>query len=250
MMTSFASRFAEQGFVHYDGLLDEATCKLATQYALFDRSREFTPELTTPQVAGVHSKYADPFMEALLVLHQPTVESIVECPLVPTYSYMRVYQQGAVLERHKDRCSCEISMSVCLGYYYHRAPDGFRWALHVGPVDGSTGTAGTSCPGEPGGAVIYKGCQVEHWRERFLGGPDSYHVQAFLHYVDAEGPYARACRYDSRPALGLPQSTRNMKRMESLEKELLKAQGGSTQRSNGQAPVFENEVINAHEARM
>jgi hypothetical protein len=38
-----------------------------------------------------------------------------------------------------------------------------------------------------GDAIIYKGCDVEHWREPFNG---DYHMQVFLHYVDKHGKYS------------------------------------------------------------
>ena len=37
---------------------------------------------------------------------------------------------------------------------------------------------------EPGDAVIYLGCEIEHWREEFNG---DWHAQTFLHYVDKNG---------------------------------------------------------------
>jgi hypothetical protein len=40
---------------------------------------------------------------------------------------------------------------------------------------------------KPGDGVIYRGCEIEHWREAYEG---DYHIQAFLHYVDANGKYA------------------------------------------------------------
>ena len=40
---------------------------------------------------------------------------------------------------------------------------------------------------EEGDAVLYKGCEVEHWREPYTEGTKQ--AQVFLHYVDANGPY-------------------------------------------------------------
>ena len=50
-----------------------------------------------------------------------------------------------------------------------------------------------------GDAVIYKGCEREHWRypleskynkiERMFKKDDTYHHQIFFHYVNANGPY-------------------------------------------------------------
>jgi len=37
---------------------------------------------------------------------------------------------------------------------------------------------------KPGQAVVYLGCELEHWRKEFEG---DWHAQTFLHYVDANG---------------------------------------------------------------
>ena len=34
--------------------------------------------------------------------------------VLPTYTYARIYKTGDILERHKDRPSCEISTTVNL----------------------------------------------------------------------------------------------------------------------------------------
>mgnify|MGYP003120860093 FL=1 len=59
---------------------------------------------------------------------------------------------------------------------------------------------GTSVELEAGDAVIYSGCEVEHWREEFLG---DYHSQFFLHYVDKNGPH-KELNLDNRFYLGAP----------------------------------------------
>ena len=41
---------------------------------------------------------------------------------------------------------------------------------------------------EEGDAMVYKGCEVEHWREPYNEGTKL--AQVFLHYVDANGPHA------------------------------------------------------------
>ena len=54
---------------------------------------------------------------------------------------------------------------------------------------------------DPGDLVIYRGCEIEHWREVFEAPKDSFHVQFFCHYVDANGPYAE-WENDKRPFIG------------------------------------------------
>jgi hypothetical protein len=52
---------------------------------------------------------------------------------------------------------------------------------------------------------MYKGCELEHWREKFYGESCG---QVFLHYNDASDPAAKENQFDGRPILGLPQSAR------------------------------------------
>jgi hypothetical protein len=61
--------------------------------------------------------------------------------------------------------------------------------------------AGSSIIMKPGDMAIYKGCEVEHWRESFNPPADQWHVQGFFHYVDANGPYA-SYKYDGRTSIG------------------------------------------------
>jgi hypothetical protein len=53
---------------------------------------------------------------------------------------------------------------------------------------------------EPGDAVVYKGCEVPHWREEPVGTKLT--AQFMLHYVDQNGPFVDY-KWDKRPALGL-----------------------------------------------
>ena len=54
-----------------------------------------------------------------------------------------------------------------------------------------------------GDILIYKGCEIEHWREPFLG---EVCIQVFLHYNEDT---ANAQIYDNRIHLGLPAYTKN-----------------------------------------
>jgi len=81
-----------------------------------------------------------------------------------------LYTMFADLKKHRDRPSCEISVTVMLG------SDGTKWPIYMD---------GTELNLEPGDAGIYLGCEVEHWREEFTG---DWHAQTFLHYVDKNGP--------------------------------------------------------------
>ena len=63
-------------------------------------------------------------------------------------------------------------------------------------------TSGTKVVLEPGDMLIYRGCDLEHWRDAFEGDNCG---QVFLHYNDASKPDAQRNLYDGRPFLGLPE---------------------------------------------
>ena len=65
-----------------------------------------------PQVPGSYAKYADRLMEVLLVKTIDTMQKKTGLKLIPTYSYTRLYRTGNILNRHKDRPSCEISTTL------------------------------------------------------------------------------------------------------------------------------------------
>jgi hypothetical protein len=134
-------------------------------------------------------------MESLLIYALPIVKKNTGLQLFPTYSVYRTYGSGDKLDRHKDRPSCEISISLCLGYNYENSDPNYRWGLNVGNEEFFM---------EVGDMVIYRGLEVDHWREPLEGEQGTWQVQAFLHYVNAEGLYW-PLKYDGKPYLGLPE---------------------------------------------
>lgn len=115
--------------------------------------------------------YKDFVMQALLKSKKEIFEKATDIKLLEAYTFWRCYTYNAILERHRDRPSCEISATICID------SDGTKWPIYMG---------GTPMELNPGDAVIYNGCHIEHWREAFTG---DYQMQVFLHYVDANGPY-------------------------------------------------------------
>src|SRR5262245_66530252 len=114
-------------------------------------------------------------MEGLLEELMPRMEAETQRRLHPTYSYYRVYKRGDVLPRHTDRESCEVSVSLCLGYAASEP-----WPLWLERLGASRAIAL-----RPGDALLYRGIELPHWREAFAG---EHAAQLFLHYVDRAGP--------------------------------------------------------------
>ena len=177
---------------------------------LFDNRyiSNFTEEWGTwadEQVPNTYSHYADIAMETLLMRTLPVMEKKTGLKLIPTYSYTRLYRTGNILNRHKDRPSCEISTTLCLG--------GDHWPIYLDPTGANTVIdeyKGIIKPGapigvevnlKPGDMLIYSGCELEHWRKPFEGKLCG---QVFLHYNHADGRFAKTNLYDKRPMLGIP----------------------------------------------
>ncbi len=166
-------------------------CDIVINYAKFQSFYDFSPEkVESAQVPNSHSKYADFLMESLLLYFHPIIEKNVEAPLFPTYSYYRVYKKGDILKPHIDRNECEVSASVAFGW-----PNSSIWPFKLENDKGEV-TVWLN----QGDALIYAGPLVKHWREPL---DESAYVQAFFHYVYAEGDNA-SLKFDRRAAIGQP----------------------------------------------
>jgi len=144
------------------------------------------------QIPETYSHYGDIVMETLLQKVKPVMEKESGVKLTETYSYARIYKKGDELKRHKDRYSCEISTTMNLGGDY--------WSIFLEP-SGEEGKKGVEVNLKPGDMLMYRGCDLEHWREPFEGENCG---QVFLHYNDASSKDARINKFDKRPMLGLP----------------------------------------------
>lgn len=142
-----------------------------------------------------YARYADPLMETVLYNSKEEVEHITGLELDPTYAYARVYVKGDEMPKHTDRPSCEISITVNV------ATKGELWPIWMQVP----GQEPISMVLEPGDAVVYKGCEVPHWREKAVNTDVT--AQFMLHYVDKNGPSA-GYKFDTRPSLGMPISSR------------------------------------------
>lgn len=189
--------FNENGYTLIQNALNSELRDVITQYALFDEMEDFTPD--GEQVPAAHSKYADPAMEAILLHIHPLIEKETGLSLYPTYSFYRVYRNGDILYPHTDRPPCEISVTVCFNYGYEDSK--YQWPIIMN---------GNKIKMSPGDFVIYRGVELEHSREKFDPPQDSWHVQAFFHYVDKNGPY-KEYKYDNRNSIGESFNKKNKK---------------------------------------
>ena len=188
-LTPAAKFFKENHWVKIENVIDKKVAEFLYEYVKLEAYRLSTIEhvidkndpdydksvwghFDDPQAAGDFSRYGDLTFDTILA------------------------------GRHKDRPSCEISATMCIGYntsnLQNKNPD-YNWPMFV-----KNSNEETSVNLNPGDILIYKGCELEHWREPYEGLNQA---QAFFHFNEKQGKYD--ILYDCRPALGLTQSFRN-----------------------------------------
>lgn len=130
-------------------------------------------DMDDPQAMNTPSFYGDEKMQKLQLELLPKIEEHTGLDLFKTYTYARVYKRGDILRIHRDRPACEISITLDLG--------GDPWDIWVLDRDENP----VKVKLNPGDALIYRGCEIWHWRGKFDGDK---HAQVFMHYVDKYGP--------------------------------------------------------------
>ena len=168
-------------------------------------------EKENQQVPNTYSIYADAAGETLLLKLQPLMEKITKMKLTPNYSYARVYKKGDELKRHKDRDKCEISTTLNLGgdnwpiYLNLNSKAGYVFGPKMGKFQvqqySPTKDKGIKINLKPGDMLVYRGCDLEHWREPFEGERCG---QVFLHYNNSKNKNAKKNMFDGKIHLGLP----------------------------------------------
>tara|TARA_B100000900_G_C20595228_1_gene723134 strand:- start:102 stop:746 length:645 start_codon:yes stop_codon:yes gene_type:complete len=155
------------------------------------------------QVDGSMSRYNHPSYKSIHKLILKLIQNILKMDLLPTYYFDRFYYEGQELSRHIDRPSCEISATVQISTNREGA-----WPIWFRLPDNTENYISM----KDGDMVIYKGHEIEHWREplqskygrmnKFFNklkkkADDTYHHQIFFHYVNAQGSYVHYA-YDRR----------------------------------------------------
>jgi len=177
--------FEQNKYVLLERALSSEICQELTQH-MFDLHNQgkTTRDDQCPLSDAV---YGDPVFDKLLADFAQPIGNNIGKKLLPTYTYARIYRPGEVLKRHTDRPACEISATVTLSFDAKNP-----WPIFVDEQKE------ISLSMQPGDMVVYRGCELVHWRPKFKG---NWHVQVFLHYVDADGPY-KDHALDKRKSLG------------------------------------------------
>lgn len=207
--------FKEHKYVVIKNFLDTNTVGLVYRYCItkvmamdfkstYDSSKfnkEWDGEWTDQQAPGCYSMYGDLLMDTILTSCLSQMNQYTGLNLVPNYTYWRHYQRGIELTKHRDRPSCEISATLCLGYDTSNLTESekdYNWPIFMEDITGQH-PSGVSVGLQPGDMIIYRGCQLEHWREKYKGLA---HTQMFMHYNERVSD--RQSMFDGRPMIGIP----------------------------------------------
>ena len=167
------------------------TCKASRYFSPFETILGHY-EAKDEQIPNTYCAYGNIAMETLMLKCQPEMEKATGLKLYPAYTYARIYKKGDELKRHKDRFSCEISTTMNLG--------GDNWDIYLEP-SGKRDQKGIKVSLEAGDMLVYRGCELEHWRKKFKGKVCG---QVFLHYNNQSTSGSKENMFDKRLHLGLP----------------------------------------------
>jgi len=211
MLTEIQEHFSQEKYVVLRGFLNPETCKILYKYCCvkskaMQHKMQRDPHLYHKNWDGsfgdttldeAYAIYGDPMGDSILDLAGHDISACVGTALSANYSYWRVYYQDNELIKHTDRPSCEISTTLCLGYDTSNLDDDYVWPIYLqNPLKKTT----VEVKLEPGDLIVYKGCDLVHWRDPFKG---INHAQLFCHYHDANGPHSNNLLLDGRPILGV-----------------------------------------------
>lgn len=167
----------QNNFLFVPGFIDqEQAQQLQKQFEDLEKSGQYTKDSQAPNSPAVYN--FKPFLE-LLCQKTNEVSNLIEEQVLPTYTYARIYKNGEVLARHRDRPACEISLTLHIG-------GDATWDISIQKPNGEE----TNVNLNTGDAMLYLGCIADHWRGDSFSG--RYYSQVFLHYVRSNGPNAWA----------------------------------------------------------
>lgn len=228
-MNASIEYFEKNKYVVLKNALSKEQCDALTKH-MFDLCEQgkLVKDSQCPMSDAV---YGDPVFDNILQNFAKPIGDAVGKTLLPTYTYARIYRPGEVLKRHLDRPACEISATLTLGFDSKPV-----WPIFVDeekeiPISLDVGEL-----------VVYRGCEVVHWRTEFKG---KWHVQVFLHYVDANGPYKDQVR-DGRPDFGVQKQSNVTCQNGSVEKQQAEQQVNSIkslQKTKFAKPIFNSVII-------
>jgi len=166
-LTPDPGELARRGFVIVHGFFTASTLSPFREYytRLIDEGfAQYGGEGGEPHRWVLHNDDAGRMLQAAVL---PAVQLIAGEALKPSFCYLLRYLEGATLEAHRDRAQCAIT--AVLQVDFDPVPSGATpWPLHFHTASGVE--AASLAVGD---LVVFRGTQVEHYRDALTCGRSS-----------------------------------------------------------------------------
>jgi len=187
---TYKETFEKNKFVVIRNILDPHVVKfLASYYWNMQQQTDgqFSRDWTSWNGKG------DACADTVLYMLRSAIEAHTGLELLPTYSFVRSYRKGDRLGRHRDGPANEVSCAMCIS-------KDVKWPLGFGDGDKEY-----TVHLEPGDGAIYRGFDLEHWRDRYDGENQ---VQVIVGYIIKGGEFDAHRFYGRGQPMYMPTSVR------------------------------------------
>jgi hypothetical protein len=179
-----AQEFDELGYTYLTNLISKEICEDFSKEMLFLKASN---KLTLEEKAWLAAPNADPnvyrpsfglgsikkFDEYLKQVSEPIANKI-DIKWKPQHTYCRIYYNGGVLGKHKDRSGLDYTLSLTLFSTLDKP-----WPLYAIDKKGNEINADTKV----GDGLLILGTNMEHWREPLVCDTDQCVIQLFMHWA-------------------------------------------------------------------
>ncbi len=129
------------------------------------------------QVERRMSMHSEPVTGSLHMRLAKLVSNIVGRTVLPSYSFLGCYLEGSVLRRHTDRPSCQYNLSIVFDMCDMQGNPVDPWPIYL-----HANKKTVACNLEVGSGVVYRGTDIEHWRDALPPGQRA--IVCFYHFVN------------------------------------------------------------------
>lgn len=180
----------EPSLYKLNDVLNNQSCNLIHDYYYTNRLltiEDHLDNLDIPENTKTYACYCDCLGITILQSLTERISNILGRQVLPSYSYTRVYQHGTRLIPHRDRKSCEVSLSITL----KNIPDNNKIEhFYVASESDYLDNKHLKTHLSTGDGLLFFGSELNngfyHWRDRT---DSDYLMQIFLHYVYEDGQF-------------------------------------------------------------
>lgn len=166
----FSTAFEDLYHIQRSFIDPDSALELGLQYKQYLEENNFGNDTQVENCRATSDFF--PFWQILVDKNKEIGDTIGQ-PILPSYTYARMYLHGGELVPHVDMDCCELNATVHLN-------GDQPWPIWLetkrGPVSVELG---------PGDALFYLGNKTTHWREPYEG---EWYTNFFLFYVLSNGP--------------------------------------------------------------